>query len=90
MKRESNLNLSDNEVDDAACSILLVSKISCSKLHYKKGFDLILLSYKIVRRGEDAEPQTRTTIRWGTDAANCAEFCETDHVFSTRAAVYPP
>jgi hypothetical protein len=36
MKRESNQNFSGNEVYYTACSLLVISKNSCSKLHCEK------------------------------------------------------
>ena len=36
-----------NQVYYTACSLLVLSKNSCSKLHYQKGFKLIPFSYEI-------------------------------------------
>ena len=36
-----------NEVHCTACSLLVILKNSCSKLHCQKGFDAILFSYQI-------------------------------------------
>ena len=47
MTRELDENLSGNEVDHTASSLLVILKNSCSKFHYQKGFDLIPLSCKI-------------------------------------------
>ena len=44
--RELNSNLSGNEVCYTACSLLVILKNLCSKLHSQKGFDFILVSYK--------------------------------------------
>ena len=41
------LKLSGNEVYYTACSLLVISKKSSSKLHCQKGFNFILFSYKI-------------------------------------------
>ena len=48
MKRVINQNLSGNEVHSTACSLLVISKNLCSKLHCEKGFELVLFSYKIL------------------------------------------
>jgi hypothetical protein len=37
MKREMNEKLSGNEVDFTACTLLVISKDSCSKSHGQKG-----------------------------------------------------
>ena len=47
MRRELNENLSGNDVYHKVCSLLVNLKNSCSKLHYQKGFNPILFSYKI-------------------------------------------
>ena len=46
MKRESNQNLSGNEVYYTNSLILLVKHMLCSILDYSKGFDFISFSYK--------------------------------------------
>ena len=46
MKRKLNRNLSGNEVYYTASSSLVILNDSCSKLHCRKGFNLILVSYK--------------------------------------------
>ena len=55
MERELNSNLSGNEFYFKACSLLVMLKNSCSKLHCQKGFDLVPFSYKIVLQGENRE-----------------------------------
>ena len=47
MKRKLNKNLSGNAVYYTACSLLVISKNSCSKLHCQKGLDLVLFSHRI-------------------------------------------
>ena len=48
MNRESNQNLSGNEIYHTSCSLLVILKKSRSKFHCKKGFNSILFSYKSV------------------------------------------
>ena len=50
MKREIIQNLYGNELYNTACSLLVISKNSCSKLHYQKGFDSTIFSYQISLR----------------------------------------
>ena len=50
MKRSLHLDFSGNAVFYAACSLPVILKNSCSKLHYQKGFNSILVSYEIVER----------------------------------------
>ena len=47
MLKEIKLNLSGNEVYYTVCSLLVILKNPCSKLHYQRGFDLNPFSYKI-------------------------------------------
>ena len=47
VKRELSQNISINEVYDAACSLLVTIKNSCSRLHCQKGSNLIPFSCKI-------------------------------------------
>ena len=39
--------LSGDEVYYTACSLLVISRNSCSKLHRQHGFNLIIFSYKV-------------------------------------------
>ena len=48
IKRGLNQNLSGNEVNYTACSLLVTLNNLCSKLHRQNFFDLIPLSCKIV------------------------------------------
>ena len=50
MNRESNRNLSGDEIYYAACSFLVTLKNSCSKLYCQKGFNSVPFSYKIATR----------------------------------------
>ena len=43
----SNLELFGNAVDYTNSLMLLIKNMLCSKLHYQKGFDVILFSHKI-------------------------------------------
>ena len=47
MKRESISNLSGHEAYYTACSLLVISKNSCSRFHCQKGFNSILFPYQI-------------------------------------------
>ena len=47
MKKESNEQISSNEVDYTHYLILLVKNMLCSKLHRQKGFNPIRFSHKI-------------------------------------------
>jgi hypothetical protein len=47
MKRELDSKLCGNEVYYTACFSLVILKYSCSQVHCQKGFDLIIVSYKI-------------------------------------------
>ena len=42
MNRESNHNISGKKSCYTACSLLVIWRNSCSKLHYQKGSNLIL------------------------------------------------
>ena len=59
MKRESNSNLSGNELYYTNCSILLVKNMLCRELHCQKGFNLILFSYSTVMSARDTENTAR-------------------------------
>ena len=49
-EKKSNENISCNEVYYTACSLLVILKNSCSKVHCQKGFNLIFYSYEIRRK----------------------------------------
>ena len=57
MKRESHSNLYGGEVYHTACSLLVISKNSCSKLHGQKVYDLIVLSYNNAPEIADASSE---------------------------------
>ena len=59
MKRGLNQNLSGNQVYYTARPLLVISKNSCSKLHCRKGFNLILFSCGITS-------VTRTAAGWSS------------------------
>ena len=67
MKRESNENLSGNEVYYTACSLLVTLKNSCSKLHCDQGLNSIIFSYKI-DRGLERPPGPTHTAGPGPDS----------------------
>ena len=50
MKRELNSDLSATEVYSTACSLLVILKNLCSKLHRQKGFNFIIILFKIKSR----------------------------------------
>jgi hypothetical protein len=47
-EKRFNSELSGNEVHYTACSLLVISKNSCGKLHCQIDFNQILVSYKIL------------------------------------------
>ena len=60
-----NLKLSVNEIYYTIFEILLVKNMLCSKLHYQKGFNLNLFSYKILAPASNAPPGCPREQVWG-------------------------
>jgi hypothetical protein len=62
-EKRIKLNLSGNELYHTACSVLVILKNLCSKLHSQTGFNFILFSLKISPR-QLLEVDTRECARF--------------------------
>ena len=76
MTRKFDQTLSGNEIYHAACSLLVMFKILCGKLHCQKGFNFIIFSYKDTLSGNArAVPEIFNEESFNSSLSGNAVYC---------------